>query len=218
MQLTLQGEPVIGSLVMSNEHYFSENAGADFVARSISVTLAGRTLQAQTAAGIFSPEHVDQGTAILLQGIEDATAQGNLLDIGCGWGPIALALAIQSPEAQVFAIDVNERSLELTRRNATAAGLENVMAYRPEQVPSEIEFDQIWSNPPIRVGKDELHSIMRTWLPRLRIGGIARLVVQKHLGSDSLLRWLQEEFSATHTAERIDSQKTFRIIEVTRTL
>ncbi len=203
---------------MSNEHYFSENAGADFVARSISVTLAGRTLQVQTAAGIFSPEHVDQGTAILLQGIEDASAQGNLLDIGCGWGPIALALAIQSPEAKVFAIDVNERSLELTRRNATAAGLENVLTYRPEKVPSEIEFDQIWSNPPIRVGKDELHSIMRTWLPRLRVGGTAKLVVQKHLGSDSLLRWLQEEFAATHTAERIDSQKTFRIIEVTRTL
>jgi 16S rRNA G1207 methylase RsmC len=203
---------------MSNEHYFSENAGADFAARSISVTLAGRILQVQTAAGIFSPEHVDQGTAILLQGIEDTSAQGNLLDIGCGWGPIALALAIHSPEAKVFAIDVNERSLELTRRNTTAAGLENVLTYRPEQVPSEIEFDQIWSNPPIRVGKDELHSIMRTWLPRLRVGGTARLVVQKHLGSDSLLRWLQEEFAATHTAERIDSQKTFRIIEVTRTL
>jgi 16S rRNA G1207 methylase RsmC len=173
---------------MSNEHYFSENAGADFVARTISVTIAGRTLQAQTAAGIFSPEHVDQGTAILLQGIEEASAHGNLLDIGCGWGPIALALAIQCPDSKVFAIDVNERSLELTRRNTNAAGLENLLAFRPEQVPSEIEFDQIWSNPPIRVGKDELHSILHTWLPRLRVGGAARLVVQKHLGSDSLLR------------------------------
>ena len=118
----------------------------------------------------------------------------------------------------MFAVDVNERSLELTKRNAAGAGLENIVVLRPEFVPQEIEFDQIWSNPPIRVGKDELHTIMRTWLPRLRVGGSARLVVQKHLGSDSLLRWLQEEFAATHTAERIDSQKTFRIIEVVRTL
>lgn len=203
---------------MSNEHYFSENVGTDFVARNISVTLGGRSMQVQTAAGIFSPEHVDQGTAILLQGIDQASTQGNLLDIGCGWGPIALALAVQSPEAKVFAVDVNERSLELTKRNAAGAGLENIVVLRPEFVPQEIEFDQIWSNPPIRVGKDELHTIMRTWLPRLRVGGSARLVVQKHLGSDSLLRWLQEEFAATHTAERIDSQKTFRIIEVVRTL
>ena len=218
MQLTLQGLPVRGSLVMSNEHYFSENVGTDFVARNISVTLGGRSMQVQTAAGIFSTEHVDQGTAILLQGIDQASTQGNLLDIGCGWGPIALALAVQSPEAKVFAVDVNERSLELTKRNAAGAGLENIVVLRPEFVPQEIEFDQIWSNPPIRVGKDELHTIMRTWLPRLRVGGSARLVVQKHLGSDSLLRWLQEEFAATHTAERIDSQKTFRIIEVVRTL
>ena len=203
---------------MSNEHYFSENVGTDFVARNISVTLGGRSMQVQTAAGIFSTEHVDQGTAILLQGIDQASTQGNLLDIGCGWGPIALALAVQSPEAKVFAVDVNERSLELTKRNAAGAGLENIVVLRPEFVPQEIEFDQIWSNPPIRVGKDELHTIMRTWLPRLRVGGSARLVVQKHLGSDSLLRWLQEEFAATHTAERIDSQKTFRIIEVVRTL
>ena len=218
MQLTLQGEPVIGSLVMSNEHYFSENPSADFVARTISVTLAGRSMQVQTAAGIFSPEHVDLGTAILLQDIDAASTQGHLLDIGCGWGPIALALAIQSPQAQILAVDVNERSLELTRRNAQSAGLTNVEALRPEQVASEIEFDQIWSNPPIRVGKDELHSILKTWLPRLRKGGAARLVVQKHLGSDSLLRWIQDEFATTHAAERIDSQKTFRVLEVVRKL
>ncbi len=160
---------------MSNEHYFSENVGTDFVARNISVTLGGRSMQVQTAAGIFSPEHVDQGTAILLQGIDQASTQGNLLDIGCGWGPIALALAVQSPEAKVFAVDVNERSLELTKRNAAGAGLENIVVLRPEFVPQEIEFDQIWSNPPIRVGKDELHTIMRTWLPRSGgTGGMGR--------------------------------------------
>ena len=199
------------------EHYFSAQPAGDFSTELKTVELAGRTLEVETAGGIFSPDHVDTGTAALLRTVPAPPATGNLLDIGCGWGPIALSLALESPEAQVFAIDVNERALELSRRNAARVGASHVVVSRPDEVPAVIEFDAIWSNPPIRVGKSELHAIMQSWLPRLTVGGEAWMVVAKHLGADSFERWLNEEFGTTHTTERVDTVKGFRVLKITRT-
>lgn len=130
---------------------------------------------------------------------------------------MALTLALEAPQAQVYAVDVNERALELTRRNATRLGRENIIASTPAEVPADLTFDLIWSNPPIRVGKAELHEIMTTWLPRLSLQGEAYLVVAKHLGADSFEKWLGTEFSTTHSVVREDTRKGFRIIKVTRT-
>jgi 16S rRNA G1207 methylase RsmC len=153
---------------------------------------------------------------MLLQHIDQAPTTGNLLDIGCGWGPIAIALALLAPEATVWAVDVNQRSLELTKANAESLGLKNIKACLPEDVPSGIEFTGIWSNPPIRVGKLELHRILSTWLPRLSSECESYLVVAKDLGADSLLKWLQTELPEDFDAQRIDTSKGFRIIRVTR--
>lgn len=199
-----------------SEHYFSASPAGEFRTAEISVTLAGREFLVETSGGIFSPDHVDAGTEALLRSVASPPESGNLLDIGCGWGPIALTLALESPEAQVYAVDVNERALELTRRNATRLGASNVSVSTPEQVDPEIEFNTIWSNPPIRVGKAELHSIMTTWLPRLTVGGEASLVIAKHLGADSFEKWLRTEFAATHQVERADTHKGFRVLTVTR--
>jgi 16S rRNA G1207 methylase RsmC len=169
-----------------------------------------------TAGGVFSPEHIDQGTQVLLTHLEKANPSGNFLDIGCGWGPISLALALHSSKATIYAIDVNERSLELTKLNAERLGLTNIVVCKPEEVPSEIEFDEIWSNPPIRVGKVVLHEILTLWINRLTSGGTARLVVQKNLGSDSLHKWLIQEFDDEFESTRIDTSKTFRVLKVTR--
>jgi 16S rRNA (guanine1207-N2)-methyltransferase len=199
---------------MSSEHYFSETPGSNFKPRPISVEIAGQTVEVLTAGGIFSPDRLDQGTSVLLAHLEAAPPGGNLLDIGCGWGPIALSLATRSPHAVVWAIDVNERSLELTRLNAERLGLTNIRTCKPDEVPADLVFDGIWSNPPIRVGKDVLHEILLTWLPRLAAGAESYLVVQKNLGADSLHRWLESELPETFSTIRVDTAKSFRVLRV----
>ena len=199
------------------EHYFSESPGGDFKQREIAVTLAGKKVKVKTAGSVFSPEHIDQGTQVLLDHLDLAKPTGTFLDLGCGWGPIALALALHSPKAKLFAVDVNERSLELTRINAAALEISSIQISRPEDVAGDIEFDQIWSNPPIRVGKAVLHEMLQLWIPRLAPGGSAFLVVQKNLGSDSLQKWLEAEFITGFEVSRLTSVKTFRILKVTRT-
>ncbi|MEY4390978.1 MAG: hypothetical protein RLZZ400_721 [Actinomycetota bacterium] len=200
---------------MSAEHYFSQTPDSEFKPKQIQVKLAGQTVTVETAGGVFSPEHLDQGTAALLSHLDSAPASGNVLDIGCGWGPIAIALALQSPKATIWAIDVNERSLDLTQRNAASLGLNNVRVCKPEDVDQAIEFSGIWSNPPIRVGKEQLHAILNAWIPRLAPHGQAFLVVQKNLGADSLMRWLNET-QPTFRTERLDSQKGFRVLNTSR--
>jgi 16S rRNA (guanine1207-N2)-methyltransferase len=142
--------------------------------------------------------------------------EGNLLDLGCGWGPIALTLALQSPQATVWAVDVNERALDLVRRNADTLGLTNVNAVRPEDVPDDVTFETIWSNPPIRVGKVELHSMLEKWIPRLREGTDGWFVVQRNLGSDSLHRWMVETFPDEYVFTRENISKGFRVLRARR--
>jgi 16S rRNA G1207 methylase RsmC len=172
-------------------HYFDPGDG-EWTSREIRVELVGREFTLETAASTFSPEHLDTGTRILLETVPDPI--GTVLDIGCGWGPIALTAALRSPESPVWGIDVNQRALELTRRNAVRVGVSNVTVGLPDEVPADLRFDTIWSNPPIRVGKAELHAILETWLPRLNPGGEAWLVVAKNLGADSLMKWLAERW------------------------
>lgn len=199
---------------MSSEHYFSTDPASQFKPKEITVELDGQKLNVQTAGGIFSPDRIDLGTEVLLEHIDEAPKSGNLLDVGCGWGPIALTLALRAPKATVWAIDVNERSLQLTRANADRLGLKNLKVCRPEEVPSEVQFEGIWSNPPIRVGKDELHRILLTWLPRLSAGSESYLVVQKNLGADSLHRWLEAELPNGFSTIRVDTAKSFRVLRV----
>ncbi len=198
-------------------HYFSESPEGPMRTKDIRVTLGGREVTVATAGSVFSPDHLDTGTCVLLKHNGLAPNEGNLLDIGCGWGPIALCLALANPTAKVWAIDVNERSLELTRSNAARLGLTNVVVCRPDDVPAEIQFDGIWSNPPIRVGKEVLHSIMEAWLPRLKEGAEGYLVVAKQLGADSFAKWLSERFGQDgYDIARVDNDKGFRVIRVVR--
>jgi 16S rRNA G1207 methylase RsmC len=201
---------------MSSEHYFSETPGSDYKPKEISVVINGHEVLVTTAGGVFSPDHIDQGTNVLLTHLDEAPAGGNILDIGCGWGPIALSLASASPKATIWAVDVNQRSLELTAVNAKRLGLSNIKCVTPEEVPADLEFSGIWSNPPIRVGKDVLHEILLTWLPRLQEHAEAYLVVQKNLGADSLHRWLEAELPENFSTVRVDTAKSFRVLRVKR--
>lgn len=167
-----------------------------------------------TAGGVFSPDHIDVGTQVLFANSPAAPQDGDLLDLGCGWGPIALDLALTAPEATVWAVDVNERALDLVRRNAATLGLTNVNAVTPEDVPEGLLFRTIRSNPPIRVGKNILHDMLMHWLPRLEPDSDAWLVVQRNLGSDSLQRWLQDELPNTYGIVRAATGKGYRVLHV----
>ncbi|MCJ1689159.1 MULTISPECIES: class I SAM-dependent methyltransferase [unclassified Rathayibacter] len=202
---------------MAAEHYFTSTPDGDLRPRRISARIAGRDLEVTTAGGVFSPGHVDLGTRVLLDAVPDAPASGDLLDLGCGWGPISLALALGSPDARVWAVDVNQRALELVRRNCAELGVSNVNAVLPEDVPEDVRFAAVWSNPPIRVGKAELHALLERWLPRLEPDAEGWLVVQRNLGADSLLTWLTETFEGRLEVDRISSAKGFRVIRTTRT-
>ncbi|NNG39566.1 methyltransferase [Flexivirga sp. ID2601S] len=194
-----------------SDHYFTAQPASADERRTINVPLAGRTRAVQVAPGVFSPDRIDQGTSVLLQHAPPPPSDGTFLDLGCGWGPIALSLGLLSPDAHVWGVDVNERALDLLAHNAADLGLSNVHGATAEQVPAGQRFDLIWSNPPIRVGKQALHDLLTTWLPRLTDDGVAYLVVQRNLGSDSLQKWLTERGFA---AERFTSVKGFRILRV----
>ncbi|HEU5222849.1 MAG TPA: methyltransferase [Candidatus Lumbricidophila sp.] len=200
-----------------HEHYFASKAVDDSALRRVNVRISGRDVELFTAGGVFSPEHIDAGTAVLLYDAPKPPLTGNLLDLGCGWGPIALTMATEAPDATVWAVDINERALDLVRRNAALLGLTNVRACLPDEVPSDVSFETIWSNPPIRVGKEALHELLLTWLPRLGNDASAYLVVQKHLGADSLQTWLATTFADGYRVSRSGSSKGFRVIEVSTT-
>ncbi|MBC7639679.1 MAG: methyltransferase [Rhodoferax sp.] len=193
------------------DHYFTAEPASVADLRPLEVSLAGRSLSVHTARGVFSPDRVDHGTAVLLRHVPPPPAEGDLLDLGCGWGPLSLTLGLRSPGARVWAVDVNERALDLVRRNASDLDLANVMASRPDDVPAEVRFAALWSNPPIRVGKPALHVMLLQWLPRLAPGAPAYLVVQRNLGSDSLQTWLTDQ---GWPATRFASDKGFRVLQV----
>ncbi len=192
-----------------SEHYFASNPAIESKLRSVEFTVQDTLFKLQASSGTFSATRLDAGTKALLGYLDDIS--GDVLDIGCGWGPIAISIAKLYPATKVWALDINQRSLELTRLNAKAANLGNVMGVTESEISADQTFNQIWSNPPIRVGKEVLHTLMRTWLPRLRPGGSATLVVQKQLGADSFTKWLADEFPELKV-ERIGTEKGYRII------
>lgn len=199
---------------MPQDHYFTAEPASPAELRERQLVLAGRTVNVVTAGGIFSPDGIDKGTSVLLKHAPPPPASGTFLDLGCGWGPMALTMALLSPDATVHAVDVNQRALDLVRRNAAALGCA-VTALTPDEAPSHTAYDLIWSNPPIRVGKTVLHEMMRAWLPRLAPGGQAWLVVQKNLGADSLQKWLAAHFPDL-VVDRPSTSGGFRLIRVAR--
>ncbi|MFC0503490.1 class I SAM-dependent methyltransferase [Micromonospora costi] len=201
---------------MTGDHYFTAEPATAARRREVEFTVAGRDYTLASASGVFSADRLDPGTAVLLRKAELPTAgtTGDLLDLGCGFGPISCVLATSAPSATVWSVDVNERARELTAANAHRVGAgERVRVHAPDDVPADVRFAQIWSNPPIRIGKEELHELLGRWLPRLAPEGVAWLVVARHLGGDSLHRWLVDQ---GWQVERHASQKGYRVLRVGR--
>lgn len=193
------------------DHYFSAQPHSPSQRRTVTVALDDLSMELTTDAGTFSADRLDTGTRVLLTQAPPPPIRGDVLDLGCGYGPIALTWAHRRKRSRVWAVDVNERALELTRINAEALGRGNVYVRTPEDVPAEVRFAAIYSNPPIKVGKAVLHAMLVQWLDRLLPGGAAYLVVQKHLGADSLARWLAE---SGYPTERIAADRGYRVLSV----
>lgn len=197
-----------------SDHYFAADPSAPTSPGTVALDLPDLSLSLATDAGVFGRGRVDPGSKLLLlDGPAPTPGDRNLVDLGAGYGPIAITLATRNPQAVVWAVDVNRRALELCRANAERAGVSNVRAVEPSEVPQSTVIDRIWSNPPIRIGKQALRSLLVGWLERLGPDGTAHLVVQKHLGSDSLQRWLQETGWPT---ERRRSRASYRLLDVRR--
>jgi 16S rRNA (guanine1207-N2)-methyltransferase len=194
-------------------HYFSPSPDVASRPSTVRLDLPDMSLELRTDRGVFSGGRIDPGTKYLLLAAPPPPANGHLADIGCGYGPIALSMASRSRDATVWAVDVNRRARELTRANAESAGLTNVRVASPDDVPDDVRFAALWSNPPVRIGKAALHGLLDRWLGRLDAGGAALLVVQKHLGADSLHRWLAGE---GWTVRRLGSRVGYRLLEVGR--
>jgi 16S rRNA (guanine1207-N2)-methyltransferase len=191
-------------------HYFDQDPAVASDRRTVPLVLPDLRVTLTTDRGVFGRDAVDPGTKLLLLEGPPPPAEGDLLDLGCGYGPIAVALARRAPAARVWAVDVNRRALELCATNAEAAGVE-VRAATPDEVPTDVRFAGIWSNPPVRIGKGALHALLVTWLERLAPDGRAALVVHRHLGADSLARWLAEQ---GWPATRMGSRMGYRLLEV----
>lgn len=206
-----------------SSQYFAERPTAGHRPGIVHVVLPDTHLALATDSGVFSPDRLDPGTRLLLETAPPPPAEGDLLDLGTGYGPLALVLATRAPAARVWAVDVNQRALELCERNAAEAGLTNVNCRAVSPVAAAgaaadgadlpDSFQLIWSNPPIRIGKNALHELLTTWLGRLAPGAAAYLVVQRNLGSDSLQRWLAE---TGWQADRVAARAGYRVLEVRR--
>jgi len=191
-------------------HYFDEEPAVGSAERDIVIDALSPPLRLTTDRGVFGRDRLDAGTELLLRQAPPPPATGTFCDLGCGAGPIALVLGRRSPAATVVAVDVNERARALTARNAAANDVANVVVAAPDDAAASAQpFDLLWSNPPIRIGKTALHELLTTWLDRLAPGGSAVLVVHKHLGSDSLQRWLVEQGWPT---DRIASSRGYRLL------
>ncbi len=194
------------------DHYFSDRPDAADRRHEVRFSAWGHDLVLVTAAGVFAKDRLDKATDVLLRHVDPPAPGTTVLDLGCGWGPIACAAAVASPGSTVWAVDVNERAVELTRENADRLGVA-VQAVLPGDVPEDVRFDSIWSNPPIRIGKSALHALLQEWMPRLQAEGRAYLVVGRNLGADSLQRWLVD---AGYPTTRVASEQGFRVLEVCR--
>ncbi len=200
---------------MAGEHYFSTAPESPRRDHRVELTLPRGVVSVQTASGTFSPGGVDRGTSALLRHVPSPSGDV-LVDVGCGWGPLALTLADACPDAVVYAVDVNARAREVCATNASTLGLDRLQVVAPEEYPTATPIDLIWSNPPIRIGKAALHELLDTWLHRLSPTGEAWLVVAKSLGAESLLSWINQLGGGSFLATREARDKGFWILRVQR--
>lgn len=178
------------------EQYFTENPTASHDEHHVNYHLNGINLNLTTDAGVFSKNRVDYGSGVLIEQMLDQDLPGgNILDVGCGYGPIGLFAAKKWPDRQVDMVDVNERAMDLARRNAAANGAGNVNIFASDRYQEVTgQYAMIVTNPPIRAGKAIWSSILSEAKDHLLEGGILLVVIQKKQGAPSAKKLMAAAF------------------------
>lgn len=184
-----------------NDHYYSASPSSEHRYQTAEWTYRGHALRFTTDAGVFSKGEVDSGTALLLRSLPDDMA-GRVLDLGCGWGPVGIAVGKAWPACEIVMCDVNERALELSRLNAKANGVAAAALASDGLENVTGTFDYIITNPPIRAGKQVIYRMFADSARRLRPGGQLYLVIRRQQGAESALKYLKTIFDQADAVEK----------------
>lgn len=194
-------------------HYYSQEPTTEHDFEQWSFELKGKNFQFVTDSGVFSRETVDFGSRVLIDTFnwEELPADGKILDVGCGYGPIGLAIAFAS-QRFVEMVDINSRAVELAQGNANRNGIKQVDIHQSNiyEAVHEETYAAIVSNPPIRAGKKVVHEILTEAYPRLKSGGTLTIVIQKKQGASSAKSKMAETFG---NAEIVHKEKGYYIIK-----
>ncbi|WP_310551856.1 class I SAM-dependent methyltransferase [Paenibacillus glufosinatiresistens] len=197
-----------------SQHYYSQKPDVAHNRRTLEATLRGRRFRFTSDAGVFSKGDIDYGSRALIEAME-IPADGEILDVGCGYGPIGLTAAHLAPQGKVTMIDINSRAVELARENAAANGIRNVQVEESDGLAAVMDrtFDCILTNPPIRAGKAVVHRIFEEAYHQLRPNGSLWVVIQKKQGAPSAAAKIESLFGEV---EEIGKDKGYRILKAVR--
>lgn len=195
-----------------SQHYYSKNPQTKSNPREWTDVLLGEKFRFQTDTGVFSKSEVDFGSRLLIETFEEADVDGPILDVGCGYGPIGMAIAKKNPQKQVHMIDVNTRAIELAKKNVEKNDVSNVEIYESDGLSAVelTDFSAILTNPPIRAGKETIFRFYEEAAVKLVAGGSLWVVIQKKQGAPSTQVKLEELFGEVRV---VDKKKGYFIFE-----
>ncbi|MGM9944331.1 MAG: class I SAM-dependent methyltransferase [Lysinibacillus sp.] len=187
-----------------SEHYYSNKPQTESKPRQWKFTLRGHTFTFETDAGVFSKSEVDFGSRVLIDTFEMPEVEGDVLDVGCGYGPIGLSIAKAIPERFVHMMDINTRAIALAEKNAQVNGVQNVRIFESNGLASvgDVKAAAILTNPPIRAGKETIFRFYDESYEKLVEGGELWVVIQKKQGAPSTVSHLEERFSEVDVVEK----------------
>ena len=192
------------------DHYFTARPESEHHLRVVSAEVAGLTLSFETDAGVFSKGELDPGSRLLIESMPPLS--GRVLDLGCGWGAVGVALARLNPGLQLVMSDVNERALALAASNARRNGVEAVTCLSDGFDAVEGLFDHVVTNPPIRAGKAVIYGLFAASCERLKPGGTLTIVIRTQQGAPSALKFLKETFSQADDVARGGGYRILRAV------
>ncbi|SFB33923.1 16S rRNA (guanine1207-N2)-methyltransferase [Lentibacillus halodurans] len=187
-----------------SDHYFSQNPQSKSSPKKWNYELRGRNFTFESDYGVFSKHEVDYGTRLLIEHFEEPPAAGNILDLGCGYGPIGIAVAYSYQHRNVILADINERAITLAQKNAHHNGVTNVEFTLSDQF-NQLKgntFAAILTNPPIRAGKRVVHQMFEASQNALLENGRLWVVIQKKQGAPSAMEKLKDLFGNVKVVDR----------------
>ena len=185
-----------------NDHYYTRTPQSASRPAECTFSYRGTDLTFQTDAGVFSRGEMDTGTRLLLESLPEHM-DGEILDLGCGWGVIGISIAKNWPGTKVTLADVNTRALELSRENAKRNRAEVICAESDGMTAFAGKmFDAVVTNPPIRAGKQVIYRMFADAAEHLRPEGALYLVIRKQQGAESCIRYLQTLYARVEKLDR----------------